>query len=150
MALMNIQIKLTTLVSQLIVLMTVVNVLTWNVRGAMSSSLCLAKLLKQYNCDIALISEHKLKTETKMFLDSIDYQYKSVVHIETDGDSNYHCGKGGVAIVYKKSLQFHIREITETQSNRIIGIEPKHSNLPSFYLFSIYMPSDQSIDHYRQ
>lgn len=61
-------------------------VLTWNVRGAMSSTMCLSSLLDNTKCDIAVISEHKLKNQHngKMYLDTIHNEYFSNVKVDTN------------------------------------------------------------------
>jgi hypothetical protein len=46
-----------------IAIMSSLTVLSWNVRGIMSSTVCLSNLVKATDCDICVISEHK----TKMF-----------------------------------------------------------------------------------
>uniref|UniRef100_A0A8W8LUB3 WSC domain-containing protein n=1 Tax=Magallana gigas TaxID=29159 RepID=A0A8W8LUB3_MAGGI len=67
-----------------LLLSTMVRILTWNVRGAMSSTLCLNSLLDNTHCDIAVISGHKLKNQHngKMYLDSIHKDYLSIVKID--------------------------------------------------------------------
>lgn len=55
--------KMITLLTFLL-LSIMVRILTWNVRGAMSSTLCLNSLLDNTHCDIAVISEHKLKKKS--------------------------------------------------------------------------------------
>ena len=46
---------------------TVCRILTWNVRGIMSSAGSLSKLLDDKNIDIAFISEHKLRDSKTYF-----------------------------------------------------------------------------------
>ena len=42
-----------------IAIMSSLTVLSWNVRGIMSSTVCLSNLVKATDCDICVISEHK-------------------------------------------------------------------------------------------
>lgn len=49
--------------------------MTWNVRGIISSTLCLSAILDKEKCDIMVITEHKLKESTKNYLDSIHNQH---------------------------------------------------------------------------
>ena len=81
-----------------------VNLLTWNVRGIMSSAFTLSQLLSCYNTDIALITEHKLMPHSKCSFDSIHPSYASAVKIsqQITPYSGASCGKAGVAIMYKK------------------------------------------------
>ena len=53
-------------------------ILTWNVRGIMSSPLCLSNLLLVTACDIAIICENKLKLSSVSYINSIDTIYHSV------------------------------------------------------------------------
>ncbi|CAG2225389.1 unnamed protein product [Mytilus edulis] len=110
---------------------------SWNVRGIMSSTLCLAELLESTNCDIAIISEHKLKPNLLSYMNSIDMRYKSISKTDKLNDL-YNCthGKGGISILYKASLQFSTEEIIETNSDRIVGIELKNKSFGSHYINS--------------
>jgi hypothetical protein len=47
-----------------IAIMSSLTVLSWNVRGIMSSTVCLSNLVKATDCDICVISEHKIKMFT--------------------------------------------------------------------------------------
>ena len=119
------------------------NVLTWNVRGAMSSAGSISYLLDKYNIDIACIIEHKLKPITSSFLDTIHGNYKALTVCD---ESLVKCGKGGVSILYKKSLAFSTKSILNTNSHRIVGIQLYCENMLPVYIFSIYMPSVNYID----
>ncbi|CAG2249402.1 unnamed protein product [Mytilus edulis] len=117
----------------------------------MSSTLCLANLLESTNCDIAIISEHKLKPNLLPYMNSIDMRYKSISKTDKLNDlCNCTHGKGGISILYKASLQFSIEEITETNSDRIVGVELKNKSFGSIFIFGVYLPADGSIDNYRQ
>ncbi|CAG2214780.1 unnamed protein product [Mytilus edulis] len=117
----------------------------------MSSTLCLANLLESTNCDLAIISEHKLKPNLLSYMNSIDMRYKSISKTDKLNDlCNCTHGKGGISILYKASLQFSIEEITETNSDRIVGVELKNKSFGSIFIFGVYLPADGSIDNYRQ
>lgn len=60
---------------------SVCRILTWNVRGIMSSAGSLSKLLDIYEIDFAFISEHKLRNEHKVFLDSVHRNYRAITLI---------------------------------------------------------------------
>ena len=129
-------------------------VMSWNVRGIISSTLCLSSLLDSSQCDIAVISEHKLKTESVTYLDSIHKDFFSFVKIEDMNSETppmlpHVTGRGGVAILVKKSLQFSVKEIDGIKSNRIIGIRVNTSSNVPLFIFGIYMPSDSNIEDYR-
>ena len=112
------------------------SLVTWNVRGIMSSSVCLSELFKYTNCDIAVLSEHKLFNHSLQFLNTLDNNYHSLgiadtsVNIETSK-----CGKGGVAIMYKKTLKFNIKPINCPVSERLLGIEMQCNENYSIFVF---------------
>lgn len=125
-------------------------ILSWNVRGIMSSTVCLLKLLTITECDIAVISEHKLKPNFLPYMNSIDMSFNSVSRTDKL-DSEFNCthGKGGISIMYKKKLQFSVDEFLDTNSDRIVGIELKSLTCGSVFIFGVYLPADGSIDKYR-
>ena len=59
------------------------SILTWNVRGIMSSAGSLSKLLDSHNIDLAFISEHKLRNEHNTFVDSIHSNYRALTICDT-------------------------------------------------------------------
>ena len=136
-------------------ILVMVVIMAWNVRGIISSTPCLSTLLDRENCDIAIITEHKLKSEIKTYLDSVHSDFYSFVKID-DSDpvhgigTTYSTGKGGVAIMCRKSLSFSIKEIPCPESNRIIGVELSDKKGCRWYIFGVYLPSDNNIDMYAQ
>lgn len=58
--------------------MSSLTLLAWNVRGIMSSTMCLSLLLSQTKCDISIISEHKLKESSLNYLSSIELGYTCI------------------------------------------------------------------------
>lgn len=129
--------------------------MAWNVRGIISSTLWLSSLLDKENCDIAILTEHKLKSETKTYLDSIHSDFYRFVKTD-DSDlvqgigTSYNTGKGGVAIMCRKSLSFSIKEMPCPESNRIIGAELSDKKGGRWYIFGVYLPSDINLDIYAQ
>lgn len=81
------------------IILLMVVIMAWNVRGIISSTLCLSSLLERDNCYIAILTEHKLKSETKTYLDSIHSDFYSFVKTD-DSDlvqgigTSYNTGKG--------------------------------------------------------
>lgn len=128
-------------------------IMSWNVRGAMSSTICLSNLLDDTQCDVAIVTEHKLKDiqNVKMYFDSIHKNYFSIVKVDnnTDSTANNVCfiGKEGVAflILKKTHLMYSVKEIPCLESNRVIGVEVKISG-GNLYIFGVYMPADNNID----
>ena len=117
------------------------NLLTWNVRGIMSSAGTLSDILDKQSIDIAIITEHKLKDTHKDFLNSIHSNYRSLSKFDDSVDPQTRCGKGGVAILYRNELAFQIRQIDGIQSNRITGLELSRKNCLPVLIFAVYMPS---------
>ena len=114
-------------------------IVAWNVRGIISSTLCLSALLDREHCDIAIISEHKLKHESRMYLDSIHRDFYSIVRIDDNqlhNDGSF-SGKGGVAIMYRKSLSFSVKEISCFDFNCVVGIQLTDSSGNSWYIFGV-------------
>lgn len=74
--------------------------MTWNVRGLMSSTMCLANLLRDTDCDFVILSEHKLPQMYSNYLDSVDNKYFSFTKCESQISNELH-GKSGVSIMIK-------------------------------------------------
>ncbi|CAG2242588.1 unnamed protein product [Mytilus edulis] len=130
--------------------MSSLKLLAWNVRGIMSSTVCLSNLLRSTDCDVCIISEHKLKTRSLNYLSSIEQGYNCVCKADSlPNFYNAYHGKGGIAILYKSTLQFSINEIHDTNSERIVGLEIKTPSKGSLFIFGAYLPSDESVDNYR-
>ncbi|CAC5420984.1 unnamed protein product [Mytilus coruscus] len=130
--------------------MSSLRLLAWNVRGIMSSTVCLSSLLKNTDCDVSVISEHKLKKSSLHYLSTIEQGYTCIGKAE-DLPNSYHAyhGKGGVAILYKNTLQFSVSEIHGINSEKIVGLQIKSKSNGSIFIFGAYLPSDDSIDNYR-
>ena len=128
------------------------NLLTWNDRGIMSSAYTLSYMLTCYITDIALITEHKLMPHSKCFFDSIDSSYSSVVKISHDINpySRTSCGKAGVAIMYRKRMNFCVSEIENISPDRVLGIELNHNQIVSTSIFCVYLPANGNIQKYTE
>lgn len=131
-------------------IMVDLSILAWNVRGIMSSTVCLSQLLNTYKVDVCMLSEHKLKEKSLFFLNSIEKGYKCIGKADSlpHGYNAYH-GKGGVAILYKSVFDFYITEIEGIESERIVGIELKYRGKETIYMFAAYLNDDASIDKYK-
>ena len=130
--------------------MSSLKLLAWNVRGIMSSTVCLSSLLKNTDCDICVVSEHKLKKSSLHYLSTIEQGYTCIGKAE-DLPNKYHAyhGKGGVAILYKNTLEFSVSEIHDINSERVVGLQIKTKSNGSIFIFGAYLPSDDSLDNYR-
>ena len=115
-------------------------ILTWNVRGAMSSAGSIGHVLDKYDVDIACICEHKLKPSCSSFLDSIHSAYTAHTNYEALGNA-YTCGKGGVSVLVRKSLSFSVDFLNGETNSRVIGIKLYGMNTIPIHIFCVYMPS---------
>ena len=124
-----------------IFIMNTISIIDWNVRGIMSSSMCLSNLLIDKNIDIVLINEHKLLPYNKSFIDSIDRQFTALTKCDTSTEQYgmLKCDKAGVSIMYHKRLSKNIEPI-EIYSDRIIGIKLVGFSNKHYFIFSVYLP----------
>ena len=132
---------------------SVCRILTWNVRGIMSSAGSLSKLLDIHDIDFAFISEHKLRNEHKSFLDSVHSNCRAITVCDTSIPQGTRCGKGGVAIMYKKECQFSVSHLDIQLNDRILGVRIDQRHSRTLYAFSIYMymPSvNYSVDEFHE
>ena len=135
----------------IIILAPACRILTWNVRGIMSSSGSLSKLFDIYEIDFAFISEHKLRIEHEVFLDSVHSNYHSITLCDSSIAPGTRCGKGGVTIMYKKNCQFSVTPLDIQVNDRILGMKIDQHDAMPIYAFSMYMPSvNYSTDEYQE
>jgi hypothetical protein len=116
----------------------------------MSSTISLSSILDETKCDIALINEHKLLPHSLTFLESIHKEYKGVEIADRDLQiyEQSHCGKSGVGIMYKKTLEQNIKVI-DCKSDRIIALKLNRLMALPLFIFCVYLPADNDIDNYR-
>ncbi|MES9883122.1 MAG: reverse transcriptase family protein [Sedimenticola sp.] len=109
----------------------------------MSSAASLSRTLDCNNIDIAFITEHKLFEHSKNFMDSVHSSYRNITMCDQKFDmyGSIHCGKGGVSIMYKTSLDFSIRKLDEVSNERMLGVEISCQNNVKIFAFCIYMPA---------
>lgn len=126
--------------------------LYWNVRDIISLTLSVYSLLEKSKCDITILSEHKHSKHSVNYLNSIHSNYYSILKIDSDSEDSHvlrHCGKGGVAILINKNLQFSTREIPCLATNSIVGIQVTFCDTLPLFIFSVYLPSDNVLDDYK-
>ena len=125
----------------LVMAASICRILTWNVRGIMSSAGSLSKLLDTYNIDFAFISEHKLRKQHDSFLDSVHSNYRALTLCDSETTQGARCGKDGVAIMYKRTCQFSVTPLDIHVNDRILGVKIDCNDALPIYAFSVYMPS---------
>lgn len=118
---------------------------SFNCQGVIRNVLYVDKLLTDLDIDVMAISEHWLFPDSVAFIDSINTSYKS--YARTDAKLNpldpYRRGKGGVALMWKKTLDACVTPIDEPQTcdDRVIGIRVNLPNKRGLIIFSVYLPS---------
>ncbi len=77
----------------------------WNCQGAMRSSVCICEILNSLRPDIMVLCEHWLFPDSVNYLDSISPEHTSYAVSDKALDvlCPYRRGKGGVAIMWKKT-----------------------------------------------
>lgn len=128
------------------------NMMCWNATGIMSSSTYLCDVLNKHAIDICGIAEHWLFDNNLLFLESIDNMYCS--HAVSDYSlalpSNRRVGKGGVALLWKRSINHMITPL-EIEDDRIIGIRVQINPENILYVFEVYVPcSNHGIDSFKK
>ena len=74
------------------------NVLSWLTK----------QLIDDFYVVLAFISAHKLREQHKLFLDSIHNNCTSICTWDSSVVTGARCGKGGVAVMFRKTCQFSI------------------------------------------
>lgn len=116
----------------------------WNVRGLLSSTMCLANLLRDTDFDFVILSEHKLPQMYSNYLDCVDNKYFSFTKCESQISNKLHV-KYGVSIMQKKSFLFSVKEI-EVNSTRIVSIECKVNTHDLLYIEGVYILPENNIE----
>lgn len=128
-----------------------ISLMTWNVRGAISSTMCLSDFLDKEKVDVVIITEYKLKESTKNFLETIHNDYACIVKLDdqcTMQSNLPFTGRGGVAIMYRKSIMYSVKEVTCYNTNRITALQLSDSFGNIYYILGVYLPSDGNIKMY--
>lgn len=128
----------------ILIMATPLRLFAWNVRGIMSSALCLSKTLELLNADVAVISEHKLSVANSLFLDTLHGSYTAFPQNQEDSVATSNC----VSLMVKRSLLFSVTYLPECEQDRIVGIKLSTSNTTPLYIFGVYLPYDQDIEAY--
>lgn len=125
------------------VIMDNISLITWNVRGIMSSALCLSKSLEEIKPDIAIICEHKLSQENMMFLNTICETYTTFPETENFPSRSH------VSLLIKKSMMYSISLVSEYSTDRIIVTELLLADMQPVYIIGVYLPYENDIEFYK-
>lgn len=116
--------------------------MSWNASGIMSSGMYLGRTLDDYDIDICGISEHWLYKKDLQFFGSINnsYKYYAVSDFDLDRPSRRRVGKGGVALLWKRTINNRI-SVLDLDDDRLIGIQYQLSKDTYMYIIQVYLPS---------
>lgn len=126
-------------------------VCSWNIGGMMSNTLNLQNCL--LNIDICFLQEHWLYPDSLSFLDSFHQDFtgwgRSSHNLNLD--SIWRRGKGGIGILWRKSLDANITKLEDLGNDRIIAIQVRLSNNKMIYFIGVYLPAtNQPIEQFRK
>ena len=124
----------------------------WNATGTMSGASYASQLINSNHIQIFGIAEHWLNYSNLHFFRSIhkDYMSHGVVDNDRLQPGNRTVGKGGVAILWHRSLNYNVSPL-DIDSDRICGIQYKVSAAMYIYFLQVYAPySNHSIFVYRE
>lgn len=95
------------------------------------------------NVDICAVQEHWLYSDSLAFLNSIHQDFCAYGRSSNDLNpySVWRRGKGGVAILWRKSLSYQIEILDDIGNDRIICIRVNLSMSQHIYIVCVYMPS---------
>ena len=104
-------------------LMSTINIATWNATGIMSSASYANNFLKKESIQVLGLSEHWLYRHNLHFLQAIHNSYNcfGVCDNALNTPSNRRVGKGGVAVLWHRSLDYQVSPL-DIDSDRICGI----------------------------
>ena len=114
---------------------------SYNCRGAMFSYAYLDALLN--TCDITCIQEHHLIPETSNFLKTIhpDFTGKVKVNNINNNMDGIRSERGGIAILWRKTINHTVTEIQCNNSDRLMGVTLTVPGKSPIHIFNIYLPS---------
>lgn len=127
--------------SNCLLIIIMLTISTWNVRGIMSSTQKLIELLP--DTDIFVITEHWLCTKNLTYLDKLHDDFK-VVALPTEEIGQYYRGSGGVAVFYRSSLC----KVSTLQNEfpNIMAVKILVRDLEPIILIATYFPSTTRTD----
>ena len=124
------------------------SICTWNCRG-LHNSIPYIKVLISKEVDVIILQEHWLWPFQLDQLNSIDnrYTFTAVCDQRLNPSSDFHRGCGGVALLWRKSL--NAAAVFHQYSDRICSIQVPLQNSPPLTIHGVYMPSaDQPQETY--
>ena len=123
---------------------------TWDIGGIMSNVLHLQNILRK--SDICVLLEHWLYPDSLTFLSSVNEEFVGWGRSSYDLnlDSLWRRGKGGVAFLWRKTVNAYVTRMENLGNDRILVIRVEAQNW-NFYVVGVYLPSsNQPIEIYRR
>jgi hypothetical protein len=128
------------------ILILILCVGTWNIRGALYTRQYLDKLTEE--CDVLAITEHWLTEHTKPYLDKSHEQFEVAMKVKCVQVG--HRGEGGVAILARKLQSATIRELI-IDSDSVTGVKISRPNCTDMVILYCILPStNHSIKSYEE
>lgn len=115
---------------------------SFNCQGAIRNVAYIAHLLENLKIDILCLSEHWLFPNSLCFLDSVssDFCSHGVSDSGLDISDPFRRGKGGVAIMWRKSLNNNVT-LLPIENDRLMGISLQVDNNSYVTILATYLPS---------
>ena len=120
---------------------------TWNIGGIMINVVHLQNCLE--NSDICMIQEHWLYPDSLNFLSTVNEDFTGWGRSSKDLnlDSVWRRGKGGVGMLWRKSLDASIIRLEDLGNDRIIVVEIRTADHESIFIAGVYLPSSNVAVH---
>ncbi|XP_033758847.1 uncharacterized protein LOC117341115 [Pecten maximus] len=126
----------------------VLSLMAWNVIGLFSSSRILGNLLNQTNCDVCVVTEHKLANDALDVFKSVNSEYFPIFNLREFIEFPRTGKEGGVGILVKKTLRYNVGQVSGVRDERIVGLKVI-TQTDTLYIFGVYMQSDGDVAAYR-
>ena len=123
---------------------------TWNAGGLMSNVVHLQNCLEK--SDICVVQEHWLYPDSLNFMATVNANFTGWGRSSNDLnlDSIWRRGKGGIGILWGKSLNPYITKMDDLGDDRILVIRVKETEGQDIFIVGVYLPSSNcGIDLYR-
>lgn len=121
--------------------MSCVRLATFNCRGVMGNSIYVTNIMD--SCDIVCLQEHFLYPDYNDYLLTLHSEYTGIVRCENSLNV-FDCPrrrKGGLAIMWRKSMNYTIEPMIDIGSDRILVIKISGVYCQPVYIINVYLPS---------
>lgn len=110
---------------------------SYNCTGAMSSVAYIEYLLEQ--SDILCTQEHHLYPDTAPFLQSLDPNFFAYFRCDSSLSitDQRRTRRGGVAVMWRKGLDYAVQRLEDVGNDRIIGISLTNEKQEPLYIFNV-------------